>query len=154
MVVVGAASLRLRSMTLLVRIALTVAAILLVYRADRLFEDYRDVIAFNSSMTSGFWRWVLGAALIVVAGAVVGMAMRSELPGRQFDALRVVVVVAVPLLLALTFPMVSVWHWPLGRLGTWLRSVQFRFADWPLTMVMWFIVGLGIASGFRETGES
>jgi hypothetical protein len=78
--VVGGVTWRSRSVVPGVRLAVTVAAILLLDRAYRLFEAYRDAIALDFSATSGFWRWVLAAALVVFAGAIVGLGTRSELP--------------------------------------------------------------------------
>ena len=33
-------------------------------------------------------------------------------------------------------------------------SLRTRFFDEPLTMAMWLIVGIGVASGFRDADES
>jgi hypothetical protein len=39
-------------------------------------------------------------------------------------------------------------------MGSWLGSVNSTFSSWPMAMIMWLIVGVGIASGFDNAGES
>lgn len=144
---------QIRSWSLLHRTVLSLVAVATVSAADRLFDDFRDAVAKSFSATGELWRWFLASAFVVVAGVAVGLAARAGPPGRRFSTGRTLAMAVVPLYLALTLPMV-VWGWPGPRMGSWPWSLRTRFFHEPLTVAMWLIVGIAVASGFRDADET
>ncbi|NOY56492.1 MAG: hypothetical protein GXP34_10965 [Actinobacteria bacterium] len=141
---------RRRSVTL--RIALTLVSIVLIYQADRQFENYRNAVARTYS-NGELWRWFIAAGMVLLAGAAVGFALRPHPVSRGFVPLRAVGMAVVPFFLAMSLPMFS-WGWPGTPMGSWLWSVQMHFAGESLAVPMWLLVGLAIVAGFDEHDDT
>jgi len=128
------------------RLAASVGSVLLLSWAADWFESYRDHL--NTTLSNWeLWRWFVGAALLVLAGMIVGVAMGNRMPGGRFDWKVPVALGIVPLFLAMTLPM-FLWDWPGSRMGSWLWSFRTEFLRDSLAGPAWVLVGLAVAAGW------
>ncbi len=127
------------------RLAASVGSVLLLYWAAGWFESFSDHL--SATFNWELWRWFVGAALLVLAGTIVGVAMGNRVPRGRFDWKAPVALGIVPLFLAMTLPMFF-WGWPGSRTGSWLWSFRTEFVSSHLDRPAWVLVGFAIAAGW------
>lgn len=130
------------------RTAASIAGVLLIYWAGHWLESFRDSLASSFSLR-GLWRWFVWAILLVLAGMAVSLAIRSRLPRGKFDWKTPVALGLVPLLLAMSYPML-VWGWPGSSVGSWLWSFRSEFTEPAAAGPAWILVGIAISAGWRR----
>ena len=85
-----------------------------------------------------------------LAGLLAGFSVRGVVPGRGFMGGRVVAMGAVPLIVGLTYPMVTLGLWPFTMLGGRVLDVLLTPE---LALVAWVLVGLSLSIGLVADRE-
>ena len=130
----------------------SVASVVLIRWAYSWDQGYRDRVAASYDATAHIWRWFVAAALLVIAGVLIGQAVRRRGFSGRFDWRATSALGIVPLVLAMTFPA-FVWQWPGSSHGSPLWRFRSDFVSYGLDRSMWILVGLAIVAGLRSRGS-
>lgn len=130
--------------SLVSRAALIVVAVALVFVAQGQYET--SYAESGETFTFPLLRWFFASGMAALAGVAIGIASRSRPPAGPFRIGVVAALGAVPLFLAMSYPIFT-----RGWLGLDLSPSPFwreRFLELGLTAMMWLFVGVAVAAGF------
>jgi hypothetical protein len=139
-----------RSLRSIIGLIAGTGALLATWWGLSFWESHRSAQMEGSDPATGIWSWIGGSLLMALAGLLAGFSVRGVVPGRGFMGGRVVAMGAVPLIVGLTYPMVTLGLWPFTMLGGRVLDVLLTPE---LALVAWVLVGLSLSIGLVADRE-
>lgn len=135
----------------LVRLVLLVGAGALLRWATVASNEWREELSATAQHAWGGWaEWI---AIVAAAGVVTGLACLTGRPG-GYRVLVPLVISLPPVVLLGHFVLVIENAGPGGQDLPWILDHLMFYMELPSQFVLAFVVGLGIAAGFRPAARA